>query len=472
MSGIFQRLDMLNYENGEREVNDRAPFLDAVAENTEDLETAGDDVSSINEAGAVADEVLATRNIALRQSESEAGISPDAAEAISVQTESWNRRLGSKIFGTVRQESFRSKASAKTQTMVMESGFMNKLKTIWEAIVAMLKKAKDWFLSIWNNLFGSSATGGCAAAAEDLKASVKLWDEIKIGDTHRLKDNTPYLTFNRTAEAFVLAGSGTTPGILPSKVSNVKANAADIAKFYEGKLTPLMKKLPTEYQGMAKDVKSLQSKLSTAGGKSGDKQEDGAFSAAYDSVAPGLITKTKALNAELNNGFDGESIGMGKTVKVETVNSENQAGGGGDVLELKTIRVIHPTGTGASSGKDLEVITSTDIAIIIEVANDFVKLSTDISKTKADGDKAAAAISDCAEAADSLTKAFEKAGNAKLTDDESKKVSKLAHVMKEVAPIMKACFLETSNTLVAICKSLSSDLKEASNKVMEKTEAE
>lgn len=464
MSGIFQRLEMQNYEDRTEVAEDRGPFMDAVAENDRGISEGTVDSAAIDSAGDVADEVLATRNIALRQSESETGLSPDAAEAISVQTESWNKRLGDKIFGTIRHESFRSKPSAKTQTMVMESGFMNKLKSIWDAIVAMLKKAVNWFKEMFGKLVGSSATGGAGSASEDLKKSIELWSEIDLGTTHDIKDGIVGLDFSRVSKAVTAATSrGKTE---PTSVADVTANSRTIADFYSTGLHTLMSSVLTTYKAIASDAKSLKSAVEKLGGRSADKQKDGDFMKAWDPVATKMSAAVKSYNSSISSLND-KSLGNSAYIEIVTAGSTPDSGAR---EEISLVRVRSIETAGGKDGPKLEVKDKAGVTSILDAAQLFQTSALNISKTKADGDKAAQAISDCSEAADNIAKAFEKAGNAKLTEDESKAVQNFGHLVRSVEPAMKSAFLSTTQHLIRICSEFSTDLRENAGKVTAKKE--
>jgi hypothetical protein len=138
-----------------------------LGENAESLET---DLAEVNDtsaegasAQADADEAegaataLESFRVALLGIQGSGGLHESGAAILNLAVEHFNERFGlSDKYQVPALESFGGASGRGQATSIAMEAISDKIKEIWKAIVAHIKKAVDWVVKYWNQVFGAA----------------------------------------------------------------------------------------------------------------------------------------------------------------------------------------------------------------------------------------------------------------------------------------------------------------------------
>lgn len=469
---IFSRLiaedgEGLNVRVGDE---DRAPLLEAVAEADEVAAEAEELSDGIEDAADTADEVNGHIDALRRTTEgSGEGITPEHAESMAVVAESINRRFGGKRkLPVLRKENFTSKTSRRTQTLVLESGFVDKLKQIWQAICEGVKRAIEVVKNFIAKMFGGS--GGSSLVkevAEDLKKQTEAWKEAtkdygKSGGKI-LKDGTEF-DFNRMSEA-LREGDASSAKPAP-KVASFEQNAAKITAFYTKDFTKIAGIIDSSYSKLSAAGDPLIKAARAAGSKpdSDSKDHSALFDTAWTSFKSTADADINAIQTAFST-VSGKPVGHGKYIKPVT-NDKHLADA--TLLSIPAFVIessAEPNkGSEGVTGKG-EMVDKVNAAVVhIQAALDAVV------GLKTDSDKAVRAMEKCRELADKAIKAFSENGST-LDSDVRKKVDSLKEIITTGSKSCLNLITKTCETINAVGSAIASDLKQNTGRLMDVPEA-
>lgn len=182
----FGRTRMVSVEDMENELADAATEVEelpgettdaAVAEVTVTAEIVEDGVNEVEVAVSDTDTLEEVITVA-ENAEAEGGLDPAAAEMAAITVESIYARVGINRPAMVSMESFSSTKTRVKATQIAIEDWKQKLKDIWAAIVAALKKVVNFFADFFKNLF--DAVGKIQSRANTLeKKAMSLKGEAK-----------------------------------------------------------------------------------------------------------------------------------------------------------------------------------------------------------------------------------------------------------------------------------------------------
>lgn len=155
----------------------------------------------------------------LEEANKQGGLSRSGAAVMNIGLESIYRRLGYEAgqTKTVSLENFGQNSSREGATQIALEGVKEKIKEIWAAIIAHIKKAIEWVKGHFNKIFG---------AAEKLQKRAKALSESAKGVNGQPKEKT--FENERLVNALHIDGN------IPSSVS---AELAKIVKVADGVFT-------------------------------------------------------------------------------------------------------------------------------------------------------------------------------------------------------------------------------------------
>lgn len=200
-------------------------------ETSEDLGEGVENDAQVDEAQAASGEIEDAVEVA-EASEEKGGLDTVAAESLRILVNSACRRAGISSSGSMpAMESFGQAGRRLSNTRIACEDWKDKIKEIWQKIVAALKRAWEWVMGYWNKFFGS---------AEKLKKRAEALEKRAKDTTGAPEGELKNLSL---AKAIAIGGKPADPGVVgtqmgmleklieeqKTKVQTVVNSASDLA---------------------------------------------------------------------------------------------------------------------------------------------------------------------------------------------------------------------------------------------------
>jgi hypothetical protein len=202
--------------DGEAVVEDAANSAETALLEVNDEVAEGDTSEAAVDEAVEAVSSLEAYAAALEAANAEGGLSRAGASVMNIGLESIYRRLGFQAgeTNTVSLENFGQNSSRAGATTIALEGVKEKIKEIWAAIIAHIKKAIEWVKGHFNKIFGT---------AEKLQKRAKALSEAAKGINGQPKEKT----FENERLAKALSINGNVPASISTELTKV-TKVADI----------------------------------------------------------------------------------------------------------------------------------------------------------------------------------------------------------------------------------------------------
>lgn len=240
----FGRPRMVSVEEMENEAADGAEVVELPGETTDaavadvaevavTIDTGVADVEiAVNDADTLEEVITVAEN-----AEAEGGLEPSAAEMAAITVESIYARVGVSKTAIASLESFSSTKTRVKATQIAIEDWKQKLKEIWAAVVAAMKKVYVFVMDFFKNLFDASGKIQARAVALEKKASTLSGEakeaEIKATSSFKLLTENDKFNYQKVVNEGM---SGLEH--VSEKVSNLVATLETLAK----NLIPMVEK--------------------------------------------------------------------------------------------------------------------------------------------------------------------------------------------------------------------------------------